>query len=331
MTLQQRIDILVELGNYMQNNSHQWIAEKEKANRANSWFVPEFIEMASCNIVSSFLQKNKLENWVKEYKADEENVKPKTVGVVMAGNIPMAGFHDMLCVFISGHKQIIKLSSKDNLLIKHLVSVMTEQNAEVGKYIFFAENLKGCDAYIATGSNNSGRYFEYYFGKYPHIIRRNRTSVAIIDATETADELEKLADDIQTYFGLGCRNVTKLYTPENYDFQPLLKALNKYEHYADFHKYKHNYDYQLALLMMGNKFYMTNGTVLLSENASFFTAVSQINYQYYKSETDLMLLKNNEDVQCVIGHAGIAFGQAQHPQLADYADKVDTLKFALSL
>lgn len=331
MTLQKRIEILVELGDYMQNNSHEWKAAKEQANRANPWFVPEFIEMASHNIISSFLQKDKLENWVKNYHVQGENGNPVTVGVVMAGNIPMVGFHDMLCIFITGHKQLIKLSSKDNILIKQLVSVMVKWEPEVESCISFAENLKGCKAYIATGNNNSSRYFDYYFGKYPNIIRRNRTSVAVVDGTETAEELDKLADDIQTYFGLGCRNVTKLYVPPNYDFNKLLQALNKYEYYQDFHKYKHNYDYQLALLMMGNKFYMTNGTMLLSENVSLFTAISQVNYEYYNSKKDLACLQENKDVQCIIGHTAIPFGQAQQPLLTDYADRVDTMEFALRL
>lgn len=249
----------------------------------------------------------------------------------MAGNIPMVGFHDLLCIFTTGHISKIKLSAKDDVLIKHLLAVMKEWEPEVNNLVSIAENLKGCDAYIATGSNNSGRYFDYYFGKYPHIIRRNRTSIAIIDGTETPEELEKLADDIQTYFGLGCRNATKLYVPREYDFSDLLKALNKYEHYDDFHKYKHNYDYQLALLMMGNKFYMTNGTVLLSENESLFTAVSQVNYEFYRNKDEIASLKNNQDIQCIIGHGAIPFGQAQQPSLFDYADGVDTMRFAMSL
>ncbi len=331
MTLQKRIEILVKLGDYMQNNGHEWTTVKEQANRANPWFVPEFIEMASDNIISFFLQHDKLENWVKNYKVPEENVNPVTVGLVMAGNIPMVGFHDMLCIFITGHKQLIKLSSKDNLLLKHLVSVMNAWEPEVEQYILFAENLKGCEAYIATGSNNSSRYFDYYFGRYPNIIRSNRTSVAIIDGTETFEELEKLAGDMQTFFGLGCRNVTKLYVPVNYNFEELLKALNKYDHYRDFHKYKHNYDYQLALLMMGNKFYMTNGTILLSENGFLFTAVSQVNYEYYNSKKELEPLQENKEIQCIIGHVAIPFGQAQKPSLTDYADGVDTMKFAMRL
>ncbi len=331
MTLQQRIDLLVALGKYINNNSTEWLSIKEDANRANPWFVPEFIEMAAFNMTNEFLQKDKLEQWVAEYKVPNENAKPVRVGVVMAGNLPMVGFHDMLCVFIAGHKQLIKLSSKDEILIKHLVMVMTDLHPPLVDLIAFADNLKGCDAYIATGSNNSGRYFDYYFGKYPNIIRRNRTSIAVLDGSESAGELELLADDMQTYFGLGCRNVTKLYVPENYNFEPLLMALNKYEHYADFHKYKHNYDYQLALLMMGNKLYMTNGTILLSENESLFTAVSQINYNYYKNENEFEGLKENMDIQCIVGHNYVPFGKTQKPGLNDYADGIDTFQFALGL
>lgn len=331
MTLQQRIELLVKLGEYMQNNGQEWSVVKQQATSANPWFVPEFIEMASNNIISSYLQKDKLENWVKRYNVPSENSAPLSVGIIMAGNIPMVGFHDMLCIFITGHKQVIKLSSKDSLLIKHLVSVMNNWEPEIENYILFAENLKGCEAYIATGSNNSSRYFDYYFGKYPHIIRSNRTSVAVIDGTETDEELEGLADDIQTYFGLGCRNVTKLYVPENYNFERSLNALNKYNYYEDFHKYKHNYDYQFALLMMGNKFYMTNGTILLSENVSLFTAVSQVNYEYYNSSRDLESLQNNEHIQCIIGHTAVSFGQAQAPSLQDYADGIDTMQFAIGL
>jgi hypothetical protein len=331
MTLQQRIDVLVKLRDYIYENNEDWQLTKQQANRKNPWFIPEFIEMASDNIRDCFLQHDKLEKWVKTYGIPGENVKPVTVGIVMAGNIPMVGFHDMLSIFITGHKQVIKLSSKDDVLIRHLVSVMQSHNNEVNNYISFAENLKGCNAYIATGSNNSGRYFDYYFGKYPHIIRRNRTSVAVIDGTETDEELDRLSDDIQTYFGLGCRNVTKLYVPEDYKFERLLNALNKYNYYEDFHKYKHNYDYQLALLMMGNKFYMTNGSILLSKNGSLFTAVSQVNFEYYNNREQLETLRNNDDIQCIVGHHHIPFGHAQQPSLFDYPDGVDVVKFGLSL
>jgi hypothetical protein len=331
MTLQERIDVMEELGDYMQNNGHEWQASKELAHRANPWFAPEFIEMAAENIVREFLQREKLENWVKQYNIPEEKCDAVTVGLVMAGNIPMVGFHDMLCIFITGHAQRIKQSSKDTILIKHLVTKMIELKPEVQELISISENLKGCGAYVATGSNNSSRYFDYYFGRYPNIIRRNRTSISIIDGTETIEELEKLANDIQTYFGLGCRNVTKLYVPEDYKFEKLLTALNKYDYYGDFHKYKNNYDYHLALLMMGNKFYMTNGTIILSKNTSLFTPVSQVNYEYYLSVDELKFLKTNHDIQCIVGHNFIPFGQAQQPALSHYADGIDTIDFMLSL
>ncbi len=331
MTLQERINVLITLGKYMQNNGHDWQSVKVLANHANPWFVPEFIEMASENIYNQFLQLQKLHDWITHYEVPEENKNEVTVGLVMAGNIPMVGFHDMLCIFIAGHYQRIKLSSKDNILIKHLVLKMLEFDPQLRGYISIDENLKGCDAFIATGSNNSSRYFDYYFGKYPNIIRRNRTSVAVLEGTETKEDLEKLADDIQSYFGLGCRNVTKLYVPEDYNFEALLHALKKYEHYADFHKYKNNYDYQLALLMMGNKFYMANETIILSKNTSLFTAVSQVNYEYYNNADELEPLRSNKDIQCVIGRNATPFGQAQKPTLTDYADGIDTMKFLLSI
>ena len=331
MILPKRIELLVQLGKYIEQNSPEWQAVKDSAGRANPWFVPEFIEMACSNIAKCFLDKNKLEQWVAHYNIPAENSNPQTMGIVMAGNLPMVGFHDMLCAFVAGQRQLIKLSSKDDILLKHLVAIMADWHPPVEALISFADTLKGCDAYIATGSNNSSRYFEYYFGKYPHIIRRNRTSVAILDGTETTGELDKLADDLLTYFGLGCRNVTKLYVPENYSFEPLLNALNKYEHYSNFHKYRHNYDYQLALLMMGNKYYMTNGAVLLSENNSFFSAISHVHYQIYNDVEALESLRQNPDVQCIVGHNHLLFGEAQRPSLTDYADGVDTLQFALEL
>src|SRR5258705_11293668 len=192
----------------------------------------------------------------------------------MAGNIPLVGFHDLLCVFISGHKAMIKLSSKDKLLIKHLTEKLGEWDAEINDLIQFSEMLKGCDAYIATGSNNSSRYFDYYFGKYPHIIRRNRTSMAVLDGEETNEELEKLADDVYLYFGLGCRNVTKIYVPKEYDFIPLLRAFDKYNYLAENHKYRNNYDYSLAIHLLNKKMYMSNPSIMLIEEMAPFSPIS---------------------------------------------------------
>jgi hypothetical protein len=332
MNLQQRIDLLAKLGDYMLHDSEEWNAAKEKAYYENAWFIPEFIDLSAKNIATEFLQKEKLEAWIKKYNIPEQNISPKNIGVVMAGNIPLVGFHDFLCVFISGNKITIKPSSKDFVLIDHLLKKMSEWDESFKQYFSFAEMIKGCDAYIATGSNNSGRYFEYYFGKYPHIIRRNRTSVAVLDGTETKLQLDLLADDMQLYFGLGCRNVTKLYVPENYDFLPLINALKKYDSFLDFHKYKHNFDYQLALLMMNNKLYMNSGAVLLSEDNSAFSAVSRVHYEFYNDKKMVSdLLKNNSDVQCVIGNGFIDFGKSQQPSLNNYADGIDTMDFLKKL
>ena len=192
--------------------------------------------------------------------------------------------------------------------------------------------LRGCDAYIATGSNNSARYFEQYFSKYPHIIRRNRTSVAVISGDETAGELSLLLDDIHQYFGLGCRNTTRLLVPEGYDFVPMLKAFNSYQYFSDHHKFKNNYDYQLSLLLMNKIYYMTNGSTLLVESNDNFSAISRVNYSYYKPGQDVLAgLKGNDDIQCITGKNVIPFGEAQKPRLTDYADGVDTMQFLLSL
>jgi len=242
------------------------------------------------------------------------------------------GFHDWLSVFISGHKAIIKLSSKDQVLFKHLIEKLAEWDPSVNKFTSFSEMLKGCDAYIATGSNNSSRYFEYYFRKYPTIIRKNRTSVGILSGKETNEELRKLADDVYLYFGLGCRNVTKIYVPSGYDFIPLLDAFNKYRHLADHNKYKNNYDYNLALHLLNKKYYMTNGSILLVEETAFFSPISQLNYEYY-SDTDKLSdsLKNHPELQSITGEGYVPFGQSQYPAISDYADGVNTLKFLSTL
>jgi len=332
MILQERIELMARLGQYMSGEEAEWLAVRERAFRENQWFIPEFISQSVQNIADKFLNPSFLQEWAAGYHVPAITESPKTIGLVMAGNIPLVGFHDFLCVFISGHRVIMKASSKDELLIKHLIEKLSEWDPRVADKVSFAERLKGCDAYIATGSNNSSRYFDYYFGKYPHIIRRNRTSVAILDNTETGEELDGLSNDIQLYFGLGCRNITKLFVPRDYDFIPLLEALRKYAHFMDFHKYKHNFDYHLALLIMGNRYYMNNDTVILTENASPFSPVSQVHYELYDDKQLVMdALQNNPDVQCIVGHGNIPFGMAQSPALTDYADGVDTMAFLVNL
>ena len=330
MNLQMRIELAVQLGEYILSDTPKWQEAKQKASLINPWFTPQFIDLASGNIAHHFLGRQKLSVWLMPYAI--QSPSPKKIGIVMAGNIPLVGFHDLLCVFISGHKAIVKTSSKDDTLIRHLAENLIEWNNRVKDLILFEEMLKGCDAYIATGSNNSARYFEYYFKKYPHIIRRNRTSIAVLDNTETSEELEGLADDVHLYFGRGCRNVTKIFVPENYDFIPLLTSFKKYSYFQDHNKYKNNYDYTLALHILNRKFYMTNESIILAENPSIFSPISQLNYEFYTNSTELRKrLENTEDLQCAVGHGYIPFGQAQLPSLTDYADGIDTLNFLTEL
>jgi hypothetical protein len=331
MNLQKRIDLLQKLRVYLEEDCIEWQHVKSSANAYNGWFTPEFTDIAIKNICTAFLNEQKLKDWTKHYHLDD-NITSKNIGLVMAGNIPLVGFHDFLCVFISGHKQIIKLSGKDDVLLKHLVQQLISWDEEVSKYVSFAEMLKGCDAYIATGSNNSARYFEQYFAKYPNIIRRNRTSVAILNGNETEDELARLSDDVHLFFGLGCRNVTKIFVPENYDFVPLLKAFDKYKYFSDHNKFKNNYDYQLSIALMNNIYYMTNGATLLIESDEIFSAISQLNYSFYKDILPIKKqLQQNQDVQCIVSKDDVDFGKAQQPGLFDYADGVDTLQFLLTL
>ena len=331
MKLVERIDAMVELGKYLKTPPPEWQEAKQKAFEANGWFTNEFVDLATENIISQFLQEEKLYEWAKYYYLDD-NIKPKNIGIVMAGNIPMVGFHDMLCVFISGHKQTIKFSSKDTFLLKHIIETLAIQTPQSQLYFTVADMLKGCDAYIATGSNNSSRYFEQYFGAYPNIIRRNRTSVAILTGDESAAQLEKLADDVHLYFGLGCRNVTKLYVPVNYDFIPLLNAFRKYNYMQDHPKYKNNYDYYLALQIMNNRYYMTNDTIVLTEDEQPFSAISILHYAYYSNLASLVkTLENDINIQCIVGQGMTEFGKSQSPGLFTYADGTDTMQFLLSL
>ena len=331
MKLTERIYILSELGRYLAKETPEWQNVKKEASEVNPWFILPFIDQAVENICRAFLDPEKLTEWSAQYGLAEENTAPRTVGLVMAGNIPLVGFQDFLSVFISGHRQKIKMSSKDNVLQKHLTEWLHTNFPETKEWIELSDMLKNCDAYIATGSDNSARYFEQYFAKYPHIIRRNRTSVAILDGSESREELDLLADDIQLYFGLGCRNVTQLYVPESYDFVPLLEALRKYAFFMDQHKYLHNFDYNLTIQIMNNRFYMSNDSVVLTENASPFSPIGQIHYQFYENKDKVTEMLDSEKIQCIVGRGFTDFGKAQSPGLTDYADGVDPMKFLCSL
>ena len=328
MNLPQRISLLARLGEYLLANGPDWQAAKQRAEQQNAWFTGEFIDVAVSHMARHWLTRPVLEQWALAEQVPDQAAHPKTVGLVMAGNIPMVGFHDWLSVFISGHKALVKLSSKDAVLLPHLFDQLVRWEPSLHPYVQTAERLNGADAYIATGSNNSSRYFSYYFGKYPHIIRKNRTAVALLSGHESTTELEALADDVHLYFGMGCRNVSKLYVPVGYDFIPLLEAFKKYAALSEHHKYKNNYDYQLALLILNKNFYMTNGTLLLTEQQSLFAPLGQVHYEYYQQHSEaLATARAHPDLQCLVGTGGIAFGSSQLPAIGDYADGVNTLDF----
>lgn len=330
MNLQARIKGFVTLGQQLQNsNNSALLTAKEAAYRQNAWFLPAFIDQAILQISQQFLNEQALIEWTGNYPTIADQPTQIKVGIVMAGNIPLVGFHDLLSTLIAGHTAVVKPSSKDKVLIDFIIESLIQINPDFKAQILVQEQLKNCDAYIATGGNNAGNYFEYYFGKFPNIIRKNKTSIALLDGHETEAELRLLADDCMLYFGMGCRNVTQIWVPHGYDFIPFLNALRKYNYLLDQHKYKHNYDYQLALLIMSKQLYMDSGGVLLSENPSPFAAISQIHYQYYDPAHTFNF--DMEAIQCIVGKKHLPFGSLQKPVLAQYADGVDTLQFLSEL
>jgi len=330
MNLQARIKGFVALGQQLSDTNNALLIEaKSAAYQQNAWFLPTFIDQAIEQIREQFLQQTALEEWTAAYPSIADQATHLKVGIVMAGNIPLVGFHDLLSTLIAGHTAVVKRSSKDQVLMDFIIASLIKINPAFEAQILVQEQLKNCDAYIATGGNTAGNYFEYYFGKFPHIIRKNKTSIAILDGTETLAELDALANDCMLYFGMGCRNVTQIWVPEGYDFIPFLNALKKFNYLQDLHKYKHNYDYQLALLMMRKQFYMDSGGVLMSENPSPFAAISQIHYQQYPLGT--IPTFNLDEIQCVVGKNQLPFGSLQKPLLAQYADGVDSLAFLTSL
>ncbi|MCK9617928.1 MAG: hypothetical protein M0R21_08855 [Lentimicrobiaceae bacterium] len=302
----------------------------------NPWFTRENILKALHSIGNS-LEESKTEHWLLPYRNKLNLSKDqKTVALVMAGNIPLVGFHDFLCVLVSGHKALIKLSSNDDKLLPVLSQILIDAEPSFAGKIEFAENkLAGFNAVIATGSNNSSRYFEYYFGKYPNIIRKNRNSVAILTGNEMPDKLKKLGNDMLTYFGLGCRSVSFVYVPENYSFQPLSDAIAPFRYCIDHNKFRNNYDYHKSLFIMNNIAHYDTGILLFRPENTLQSAVSVVHYSVYNnlSEVETTIAQRRDDIQCIVGNypGAIPFGTAQEPELWDYADGVDTLNFLLSL
>ncbi len=334
MTLDQRISAFVKLGNHLSNLSEEAFETLAlNAKNENPWFTPENIKR-SINGIIQYLNEVKLKQWTSSYSLNPK--EPKTVALVLAGNIPLVGFHDLLCVLISGHHAQLKLSSKDSKLIQYLIKHLTWLEPGFEKAITIKENkLENFDAVIATGSDNSARYFEYYFGKYPNIIRKNRSSCVILTGNESEEQIDALGEDIFSYFGLGCRNVSKAYLPKGYDHAKLLSRWVAYKDIIHHHKYCNNYDYQKSILLVNLIPFLDNGFILLQENEKLVSPISVLYYEYYTDQADLekKLIENKEKIQCIVGAGkpALPFGSAQYPEVWDYADNVDTLKFLETL
>jgi hypothetical protein len=301
----------------------------------NGWFTPEQVYFAVQSWAKA-LQEDNLDKWLSSYDLSE--VKPKTVGLILAGNIPLVGFHDFLSVLISGHNVLVKTSSNDQHLIQFLSNYLITIEPKLSECIKFTDGkLENFDAVIATGSNNTARYFEYYFKEKPSIIRKNRNSVAVLNGNETVEDLVNLGEDIFRYFGLGCRNVSKLFVPKCYNFDAFFKAIYEYKDVIYYEKYSNNYDYNKAVFLMSNFKLLDNEFLTLKEDSSYSSPISSIFYEYYEDIADLQkrLENESEQIQCIVSNnlipKSISFGTTQQPELWDYADNVDTLTFLSTL
>lgn len=337
MILSKRIEAFIKLGRTIQDLDEE--AKEElywRSQNGNNWFTQESVSSSLEGIVF-MLQEDKLKKWLSEYEIKEE-VEPKSVGILMAGNIPLVGFHDLMTVLISGNKACVKLSSSDTVLMNWVINQLIQIEPEFESFISVEEMLKGKDAYIATGSDNSARYFNYYFGKYPSIIRQNRTSIAILSGEESQEDLKSLGKDIFKYFGLGCRNVSKIFVKSKDQLGDLLDALEGYASIANHHKYHNNYEYNKSIYLVNNEPHLDNGFLILKESIELVSPISVLYYEIYDSKNDLLnkLESIKEKIQCIVADStywggGVSFGCAQQPEPWDYADEVDTMEFLIGL
>jgi hypothetical protein len=331
------IRIITELGRRLLNPDAglQQLIETEQHH--NPWFTPQSVQHAITAAGNSLTEDN-LEHWLARYTLVEH--QPKTVGLILAGNLPLVGFHDVLCVLISGHKALIKASSQDARLIKYILQLLSQIEPGLAEHYRFVERLEGFDAIIATGSNNTSRYFEYYFGKVPNIIRKNRNSVALLTGQETTGQLHELGRDIFDYYGLGCRNVSKLLVPKGYDFVPFFEAIEDFHTIRQHHKYHNNYDYNKAIYLVNRDKHLDNGFLLVKEDTRLASPLAVIFYEEYTNleQVQQSLNEQSDQIQCIVtgipipvDNQVVSFGQSQQPALWDYADGIDTLQFLLSL
>jgi hypothetical protein len=333
MNIHQRKDAFIRIGTLMD----QFPGDKiHHANRINPWFTEENIRFA-ISTIGEMLEKESVESFVDRYASKLGKVRAvKTIGAVMAGNIPLVGFHDFFCILMAGHRALVKPSSDDPELLKTITEMLISIEPGFREMIRFTDRLTDFDAVIATGSNNTSRYFESYFGRYPHIIRKNRNGLALLDGREDKDSLKKLGEDIFRYFGMGCRNVSKVFVPVNYDWQKFTESLQAYSTVADHSKYHNNYIYNRTIMMLNQETCIDTGFLLLRESPSLSSPLSVLHYGQYENLDDVMAYidLSRDEVQCVVSENipvpnAVKPGKTQHPALWDYADNVDTMEFLL--
>ena len=332
MTLSERIEAFAVLGDKIGNISTEEMTEYAyRAQSENQWFTEDNVKRAFEGI-RFMLEKSKLDEWINRYGELNPEI-PKIVGVIMAGNIPLVGFHDLMCVLISGHFAAIKVSSQDSFLLKLVISWLLEIEPRLKKNLELRERLNSVEALIATGSDNTARYFEYYFKDQPKIIRKNRTSIAVLDGSETSEELHDLGKDIFWYFGLGCRNVSKVFVPKGYNAATFFEAVEDYSFIGDHYKYRNNYDYHKSILLVNGTKHLDNGFLLWLPTENLVSPISILHAQEYANNEELesIIESYGDKLQCVIGNGRIPFGSGQLPEPWDYADNVDTIEFLKSL
>ncbi|PRZ27853.1 acyl-CoA reductase [Flavobacterium granuli] len=352
MTLETKKSVFVELGKFLsqfsENNSikrpdilqndlffEDFIQLINLSQSHNGWYTPEQVCFSIQSWATALTEEN-LNQWLAAY--DLENIQPKNIALILAGNIPLVGFHDFLSVLITGHNVMVKTSSNDQHLLPFLAKYIIAIAPELASKITFVEGkLENFDAVIATGSNNTARYFEYYFKEKPSIIRKSRNSVAVLNGKETKEQLVALGEDIFRYFGLGCRNVSKLFVPKGYSFDAFFEAIFEYQDVIHYEKYANNYDYNKAVFLMSNFKLLDNGFLTIKEDESHASPISSVFYEFYENIEDIQnrLQTEKEQIQCVVSAGliddSVDFGQTQNPKLWDYADNIDTISFLLTI
>jgi hypothetical protein len=335
---EQLINAFSGLGTYLTHPDEQLPAIIDTERQYNAWFTAANVTKA-ITAIGNTLQSANLAAWMNNYDL-KKNQTVKKVGLILAGNIPLVGFHDVLCVLATGNHALIKVSAQDARLITHILQKLVAIEPGLASRFTLVERLENFDAVIATGSNNSSRYFEYYFGKVPHIIRKNRNSLAVLTGKETAAQLYELGHDLFDYYGLGCRNVSKLLVPKDYDFTFFFESIQSYQYIIDHHKYNNNYDYNKSIYLVNGEKHLDNGFLLVKEDTGWVSPLSVLFYAYYDdiSFVEQTINKQSDKIQCVVSAIPLQvksqvvdFGISQQPGLADYADGIDTMDFLSNL